>query len=142
MCVAIGPKRGAQLPKSSKGTIQRGVANEVYKDEIDRLYDTGGGESGSHTIPERSVTDIRQFILEIVQAITANRPSSTQIDSTTDLFSWGVNSVMAARIRTAMQKVSGPSLGQMLLTAVAECGGTDSTPEYSFRATDSTTVSL
>ena len=110
MCAVIGPQRGAQIPKSSKGTIQRGVANEVYKEEIDRLYNIGGGESGPHKIPKRSVTDIRQFILETVQAVTANRTSSTQIDSTTDLFSWGVNSVMAARIRLAMQKVSGPSL--------------------------------
>jgi hypothetical protein len=91
MCLSIGTERAAQLPKSSKGTVQRGVANEVYKQEIDRLYN--------------GTDEIRDFILDTVSSVAGERAQKTPIELDSDLFSWGVNSVMATRIKTAMQKV-------------------------------------
>jgi hypothetical protein len=108
MCTIIGTERAAQLPKSSKGTIQRGVANEVYKEEIDRLYSGGGYEDNSKTLPKQDAADIRKFILETVVSVVGESSRKTPVDLNTDLFNWGVNSVMATRIRTAMQKVSTP----------------------------------
>ena len=106
MCISIGPDRAAQLPKSSKGTIQRGVANEVYKEEIDHLYN--GAPTGDSVNPtvERNVDEIRDLILDTVSSVAGERAQKTPIKLDTDLFSWGVNSVMATRIRTALQKVS------------------------------------
>lgn len=109
MCLVIGTERAAQLPKSSKGTIQRGVANEVYKEEIDRLY-SGAAEEGSRTLPRRDPADIRKFILETVVSVGGESSHKTPVDLNTDLFNWGVNSVMATRIRTAISKVSVSSI--------------------------------
>jgi hypothetical protein len=106
MCVSIETERAAQLPKSSKGTIQRGVANEVYKEEIDCLYNGAPASDGSSPMAKRNVDEIRDFILETVSSVAGDRAKKTPIELDTDLFSWGVNSVMATRIRTAMQKVS------------------------------------
>jgi len=105
MCISIGPERAAQLPKSSKGTIQRGVANEVYKEEIDRLYNGAQTSDSASPIDKRNVHEIRNLILDIVSSVAGERAQKTPIELDTDLFSWGVNSVMATRIRTAMQKV-------------------------------------
>jgi hypothetical protein len=105
MCVSIGTERAAQLPKSSKGTIQRGVANEVYKEEIDRLYNGAPTDDSAGSIAKRNADEIRDFIRETVSSVAGDRARKTPIELDTDLFSWGVNSVMATRIRTAMQKV-------------------------------------
>lgn len=105
MCVVVSNERAAQLPKSSKGTIQRGVANEVYKEEIDRLYNGVISEGSSDQIPRRNTDEIRKLVLEIVTSVTGDKAGKAPIELTTDLFSWGVNSVMATRIRTGLQKV-------------------------------------
>lgn len=104
MCLVVDLERAKLLPKSSKGTIQRGVANEVYMEEIDRLYSgrVGGNVDES---PKRSLEKIRRVILDAVLAIAGERAQRDPIDLTTDLFSWGVDSVMTSRIRTAIQKV-------------------------------------
>jgi hypothetical protein len=105
MCVSIGTERAAQLPKSSKGTIQRGVAYDVYKEEIDRLYNETPKSDSANPIVKRNVDEIRDLILETVSSVAGDRAQKTPIELDTDLFNWGVNSVMATRIRTAMQKV-------------------------------------
>jgi len=105
MCIIIGPERAAQLPKSSKGTIQRGVANEVYKEEIDRLYNGAPTGDSASPIVKRNVDEIRDLILNAISSVAGERAQKAPMELDTDLFSWGVNSVMATRIRTAMQKV-------------------------------------
>lgn len=105
MCVVVSTERAAQLPKSSKGTIQRGVANEVYKEEIDRLYNGVISEGSSDQIPRRNTDEIRKLAFETVTSVTGDKAGKAPIELTTDLFSWGVNSVMATRIRTGLQKV-------------------------------------
>jgi hypothetical protein len=102
MCIVIKPERGVLLPKSSKGTVQRGVANEVYKEEIDRLYN---GTSAEDEVPRRDLADIRQCILGYVKTVVGQERAGS-LELTTDLFSWGVNSVTGSRIRAMMQKVS------------------------------------
>jgi hypothetical protein len=110
MCLSIGSERAAQLPKSSKGTIQRGVANEVYKEEIDRLYNGEATDDSTGQIAKRDVDEIRDSVLKAVSSVAGERAQKTPIELDTDLFSWGVNSVMATRIRTAMQKVRRSSI--------------------------------
>jgi len=73
-------------------------------EEIDRLYSGGVGGNVDES-PKRSLEDTRRVILDAVLAIAGERARRYPIDMTTDLFSWGVDSVMASRIRTAMQKV-------------------------------------
>jgi hypothetical protein len=40
-----------------------------------------------------------------VEAVAGQQSRDASLDTTTDLFGWGVDSVMAARIRAMMQKV-------------------------------------
>jgi hypothetical protein len=110
MCLSIGTERAAQLPKSSKGTVQRGVANEVYKQEIDRLYNGTPTDDSGGPVAKRNADEICDFILDTVSSVAGERAQKTPIELDTDLFSWGVNSVMATRIRTAMQKVCRSSI--------------------------------
>jgi len=99
MCMVVDEHRAKALPKSSKGTIQRGVAYEVYKEEITKLYQT------THTgdIPKRSLQEIKGIVRECIeQAAKDNR----DLSESTDLFSWGVNSLMATAIRNSLSKVN------------------------------------
>jgi aryl carrier-like protein len=105
MCfVVVEQKRAEDLPKSSKGTIQRGVAYETYKDEIDRLY--GDGEGGQKL--DVSGDELKSWLKDKVAEIIGDskRYEDDILDSQTDLFSWGVDSVKAARLRFAMMRVS------------------------------------
>jgi hypothetical protein len=45
MCLVVtDAQKAACLPKSSKGTIQRGLAYDVFQAEIERVYDEGSSE--------------------------------------------------------------------------------------------------
>lgn len=109
MCVVVtDPHRIAALPKSSKGTIQRGLANDVYQIEVQRLYDgTTDTPSAGEGREKRSPEEIRILVRDLIEKIGGGdgrtRPDS--LDDSTDLFGWGVDSLMATRIRTAIQKV-------------------------------------
>lgn len=106
MCVVItDPDRISALPKSSKGTIQRGVATDVFREEIRRLYDGVNGTPGGDK-SKRSVDEIRNFIRELVRRVAGDKHAKSELDDETDLFGWGVDSLTATRIRTAAQKVS------------------------------------
>nr|XP_019010654.1 uncharacterized protein I206_03956 [Kwoniella pini CBS 10737]OCF49435.1 hypothetical protein I206_03956 [Kwoniella pini CBS 10737] len=90
------------LPKSSKGTIQRGVAYDVFREEIDQLYQERGGQV--ETAPKRSLVGITIAVERIVKDAVASRLKVDTLGVENDLFSWGVDSLMATRIRTSLQK--------------------------------------
>nr|XP_019007008.1 uncharacterized protein I203_00603 [Kwoniella mangroviensis CBS 8507]OCF70469.1 hypothetical protein I203_00603 [Kwoniella mangroviensis CBS 8507] len=101
MCLVVSEST-KRLPKSSKGTIQRGVAYEVFSEEINQLYDQQHGQ-GDY-LPKRSVEDIREEVKKIIENIAASQLRVENLNENTDLFNWGVNSLMATRIRTNLQK--------------------------------------
>ncbi|KAK4686150.1 hypothetical protein P7C73_g3978, partial [Tremellales sp. Uapishka_1] len=96
MCLIV--PSGKDLPKSSKGTVQRGLAYERFALEIERLYASTDGE-GAGENPVRNLGEIEEVIAGLVRRV-AGKP----VERETDLFSWGVNSLMAIRIRAGMQK--------------------------------------
>ena len=105
MCTIItDPDRISTLPKSSKGTIQRGVANDVYRKEIEGLYDGTGGLSSLEK-RKRTLEEISAYVEDLVRRVAGEKTRKSELDEATDLFSWGVDSLMATRIRTALQKV-------------------------------------
>lgn len=107
MCLVISdPDRAAALPKSSKGTIQRGVAYDVYKDEIDAMYGESNGADGDKL--DITGEELEKWLVDKVDEIMGDgkRYNQDVLDAETDLFSWGVDSVKAARLRFAMMKVS------------------------------------
>jgi acyl-CoA synthetase (AMP-forming)/AMP-acid ligase II len=87
------------LPKSSKGTVQRGMAYEAFKNEIEELYN-GRTEK---VIGKKSLVEIEEVVRDIVLSISGMKGELTR---DTDLFSWGVNSLMATRIRAGILKVN------------------------------------
>jgi hypothetical protein len=109
MCLVItDPERAAALPKSSKGTVQRISAYEIYKTEIDGLY-TQSSEDGDGCTYRGDIEGIRDRVKDFVLAVTRGKRSEEGgLELTTDLFAWGVDSLMASRIRAAISKVSFP----------------------------------
>jgi hypothetical protein len=105
MCLVITDAQKAErLPKSSKGTIQRGLAYEVFRAEVARVYDD---ESSQPTkAPKRTLPEIEKHVTSLIETIAGAGRRVGALDRTTDLFSWGVNSLMAIRVRSAMLKVS------------------------------------
>ncbi|WWD02658.1 hypothetical protein V865_000698 [Kwoniella europaea PYCC6329] len=101
MCLVVSEST-KRLPKSSKGTTQRGVAYEVFREEINQLYNQQNGQGDD--LPKRSTTEIREEVKMIIENIAASKLRVDNLNENTDLFNWGVNSLMATRIRTNLQK--------------------------------------
>lgn len=99
-----------ELPKSSKGTIQRGVAYYRFAGEIAALYAaTEGGELGKKTKDE-----VESVVRDIVESVAGSKCKVENLDNETDLFAWGVDSLMATRIRGGLKKVMRDRLSHLL----------------------------
>ncbi|KAJ9101904.1 putative NRPS-like protein biosynthetic cluster, partial [Naganishia cerealis] len=111
MCSIISSEERANaLPKSSKGTIQRGLAYDEFKPEIERLFQQAeGGQVESGEKQQLDSKELRQWLRQRVNEIVGSNKRSDgneQLGEETDLFSWGVDSVKAARLRFAiLQKI-------------------------------------
>ncbi|WRT66055.1 uncharacterized protein IL334_003007 [Kwoniella shivajii] len=99
MCLIV-KDREKMLPKSSKGTVQRGLAYDVFGDEIYQLYN--GDYEGS--MEKRSLSEIARLIKGLIEDIASSKLKAAALHSTTDLFNWGVDSLLATRVRSALQK--------------------------------------
>jgi hypothetical protein len=108
MCLVIqSQERINALPKSSKGTIQRGLAYDVFKSETDRLYTPDSSGSQERKL-QLEGEDLIKWLSERVQEIAGHGQHSDNqepLQADTDLFSWGVDSVKAARLRFIMAQV-------------------------------------
>ncbi|KAJ9125226.1 hypothetical protein QFC22_000181 [Naganishia vaughanmartiniae] len=107
MCTVIPSEhRANDLPKSSKGTLQRGLAYEEFKPEIERLFkqaEGGGVESGEKL--QLVEPELRNWLKNRVEELIGpirRSDDDEQLQADTDLFSWGVDSVKAARLRSAI----------------------------------------
>lgn len=111
MCLVIdSEKRINALPKSSKGTIQRGLAYEEFTPEIYRLYSSiAPGDAASGSKQQLAGAELRQWLKDRVEDIVGrsdNREEGNEeLQEDSDLFSWGVDSVKAARLRFAIAQV-------------------------------------
>ena len=105
MCLIVDrPDKVKALPKSSKGTIQRGLAYDIFRQEIEILYSTR--PSGDAEIEKRNLADIESFLHQLILDVAKSSRKAGFLGNTTDLFSWGVDSLMATRIRSGIQRVS------------------------------------
>lgn len=104
MCLVLEVEGSSKaLPKSSKGTIQRGLAYEAFKEEIDGLYQ---GVDSAAELPKRSLSEIESELRKLILGLTTDKAAEDTLNDDTDLFTWGVNSLMATRLRTSVLKVS------------------------------------
>ena len=123
--VIIMPKETHVLPKSSKGTTMRGEAERRYARDINRAY-SGRSQSAKdgplhgHTESFVSDDDVAITILNIIKDTIHTQEV---IPETTDLFSYGVDSVASVQIRSLIHNKLLPSKPDSLpLNVVYDCG--------------------
>lgn len=109
------------LPRTSKGTVRRSVAEKQYEDLISTLFSTEG-ENGEQVqtldCASTSVEDLSSAIQDMIAQVVGHEPSLDQ-----DLFDFGLNSLQAMRARAVLVKATG--LGQLGSNVVFEhpsCG--------------------
>jgi aryl carrier-like protein len=107
MCVVISDAdRAAALPKSSKGTVQRGVAYGVFGREIKTLYgEAADGGAEQEGAPRRTLHEVKEVVRRLVRDVGEGKCRLAELDDETDLFGWGVDSLMATRLRARILKV-------------------------------------
>lgn len=106
MCLIISSRdRIDALPKSSKGTIQRGLAYDVFKPETDRLY-SSHSSSGPESKLQLDGSVLEQWLMgRVLEVAGQQQDGQESLEADTDLFSWGIDSVKAARLRFLISQV-------------------------------------
>lgn len=101
----VMPNGAPALEKSSKGTVLRKQAEEIYKSEINQAYSGNLSEkdSGNHAqkvdVPDHDVALTVLNIVKDAMGTQANIPKDQ------DLFSFGVDSAACMQIRASLQNV-------------------------------------
>lgn len=109
------------LPKSSKGTILRNIANEKYAKQIETAYN-GGAQDGLHNSKVLSQTSSEKEVLETVRKIVhAVVGSKGPLDDDADFYQHGVDSAMCSQIRGRLMKITGPDV-KLPWSIVYDCG--------------------
>lgn len=99
--MAIVMDAGMKLQKNSKGAVMRGVAEDLFRESIDQAYDKFECRGMGEKIDIADVHAVRRFVYSIVKDVTGKMG----IKGDTDLFTAGVDSVMASQIRNRLVKV-------------------------------------
>jgi hypothetical protein len=94
------------FPRTAKGTMQRTLVFKQQEDAISNAYDAF--ERGSTGVKKVITNEEKmvEYVTSVVSSITDkmfNHDGLRGLDPDTDLFSWGVDSIQAARIRNRLQ---------------------------------------
>ncbi|KAK3722537.1 hypothetical protein LTR37_002529 [Vermiconidia calcicola] len=111
------------LEKSSKGTILRNNANTRYAKAIEKAYEVQEQQVDEACSDEELPRVIKEIILGSV-------PDKTSLFDTTDLFSFGVDSVASIRIRHKLQQLIPQIADRLSVSIVEECGTVQNLAEY------------
>lgn len=119
----------SKLQKSSKGTILRGKAEEVYADDIEaayaRLFTAGvGGDVADAEVAETIQSAIERIVGD---KAVASKPSLTH---ETDLFAYGVDSVASIQIRYTLKQLLPVNAEEPPLSIVEDCGSIGKLTEF------------
>ncbi|EXJ60537.1 hypothetical protein A1O7_04690 [Cladophialophora yegresii CBS 114405] len=123
MLIAM-PRLENGLEKSSKGTVLRRKAEERFSEAIDAAYGDvlPGGVSCSTDIPDADVSrTIRDIVMRVAGENRNRDDQATELADETDLFSYGIDSVAAIRIRHALMALI-PKTATLPLTIVQDAG--------------------
>ncbi|ORX40318.1 hypothetical protein BD324DRAFT_655201 [Kockovaella imperatae] len=120
-----------RIPRASKGTIQRGLVDQVFAQEITSIWRDESDEEAQRTREE-----IQEFCRDAVGQMLGS-----PVDIHTDLFNSGIDSLKATRLRSQMIKFVGgkPSIP---LNVVFEQSTIASLAEYMYSVQQGTSVSL
>ena len=95
-----------QLPRASKGSLQRGRAYDAYASEISQIYAAYGRstlDSDRHSAGKSKMEG--KELLDFISRIVKETMGIDSIDPDEDLFSSGLNSLQSVRVRNLLQKV-------------------------------------
>jgi acyl-CoA synthetase (AMP-forming)/AMP-acid ligase II/acyl carrier protein len=109
------PWQAEPLEKSSKGTLIRKKVEARFAKDIEAAYAEKEVDGADRVTDE----EIEGRVLEIVE-LTLGR--SEKLDRNTDLFSYGVDSIAAMRIRGRLQGLLGKEKKPLPATVVESCG--------------------
>lgn len=108
------------LPRTSKGTVRRSVAEKQYNDLISTLFSTEsekGDQPQTLDCASASVASVATTIQDIIAQVARQKPSLEQ-----DLFDFGLNSLQAMRARAVLVKATGlDQLGSNVVFEYPSC---------------------
>ncbi|KAK0784708.1 putative NRPS-like protein biosynthetic cluster [Friedmanniomyces endolithicus] len=112
------------LEKSSKGTILRGAAEKRFAEQIEAAYVQEDGEEGAEEVEDAQLVETIRGIVVSVKG----RPE--RLTDTTDLFSFGVDSVAGMQIRGKLRRLLPPESKPLPINVVEDCGTIERLAEY------------
>ncbi|KAK4546065.1 hypothetical protein LTR36_002202 [Oleoguttula mirabilis] len=112
------------LEKSSKGTILRGAVEKRFQREIEDAYAQVDGIGDTADVPD---DDLPSAIQEMVRSVVAKK---VELTNTTDLFSYGVDSVAGMQIRNRLRRLLPQDTKQLPINVVEDCGNVEKLAEY------------
>ncbi|KAM0811980.1 putative Carrier domain-containing protein [Seiridium cardinale] len=105
---------GRKFPRSDKGSIMRAEAYQLFKEEVEAMYNqtsTSSSLSTSKGLPYVDPNDLRESLRGIIQRYL---PASIPWDFGDDVFEFGLDSLRAARV----QRLLSSELSRLLGTEV------------------------
>ena len=97
---------GTTLPRASKGSLQRGRSYAAFEKEIIdayKRYEQSNDGPGAEKV-RLAGEDLVQYVQQVVADVLGSE-GEREIDSNTDLFTEGLNSLQSVRVRNKLQKV-------------------------------------
>ncbi|KAM4058812.1 male sterility protein [Hirsutella rhossiliensis] len=89
------------FPRAGKGSIQRAAALQLYKDEIDTLYENAwsGGASGPIALDFDSADKLTGSIIDLLQT----KFGAPELEGDTDIFSAGIDSAQVIQMANMLR---------------------------------------
>lgn len=96
---------GTKIPKADKGSFIRRKVYAEFKEEIEGVYKAVEGEGGEEEEKQElgSQEEVEKKLFGLVKAVARTEEG---LGRETDLFAFGLDSLMAGRIRNVVQRVS------------------------------------
>lgn len=120
------PHQQQALEKSSKGTIIRRVAESRYEDVINQAYTSQEADEAAEVRDE----DLPKYLTDMIQSMTSQ---SHVLNDDTDLFSYGVDSIVCMRLRTRLRRLIPDSKDDLPMSVIEDCGTIRRLAEYVLR---------
>lgn len=117
---------GTPLEKSSKGTLLRGVVEKRFQQDIENSYDKLDHTDGTDVSDE----ELPQTILDVVNTVVRK---SVKLTQTTDLYSYGVDSVAGMQIRYQIRRLLPADAPKLPINVVEDCGSVERLAQYLLR---------
>lgn len=112
------------LEKSSKGTLLRGAVEKRFQQEIEDAYDQMDNDSTATDVTDEQLPAV---VRNIVQSVVNK---GAMLEDTTDLFSYGVDSVAGMQIRGKLRRLLPQSANQLPINVVEDCGNAVKLAEF------------